>query len=501
MTAAIIHDFERAAAQSPAAPAVSWHGSCWTYGALQSAVALVRARLVREGQTPGTRVALLLRNSPQYVAAFYGAMSANCIAVPLNVQERAEALLRQVEHVHCGVLVVDREHPEWPAMERGIGADVRVIALTLQEDAEAWTAFCSAMGEGDSAAPAAMQADDPAMIIYTSGTTANPKGVTLSHGNLASNARAIADYLDIRTSDRVLCVLPFHFSYGNSVLNSNLIRGAHLLIEDNLAFPHLTLKRMQDESVTGFAGVPSTFALLLGRCSIEDYSLPSLRYITQAGGPMPRGHIEQLQRRLPHVETFIMYGQTEATARLSYLEPSLLTRKMGSVGRPLRDTEIEIRVEGHAEFAGEIGEICARGPGVMLGYWRDPRQTAEVLRDGWLHTGDLGHFDEDGFLFVDGRIQEMIKVGAFRVSPQEVEEVVASCPGVEQVAVVALADEILGQAVKAVVVPSSGTEPNELAIKAHCKEHLANYKVPKTVEFVIALPRTSSGKVQRFKLS
>jgi acyl-CoA synthetase (AMP-forming)/AMP-acid ligase II len=501
MTAAIIHDFERGAAQSPAAPAVSWHGSSWSYGALQNAIARVRARLAREGQAPGARVALLLRNSPQYVAAFYGAMSANCIAVPLNVHERAEALLRQVEHVHCGVLVVDREHPEWPAMERGIDAGVRVIQLTLHEDAEAWTAFCSAIGAADSVAVASIEADDPAMIIYTSGTTANPKGVTLSHANLASNARAIADYLDIRASDRVLCVLPFHFSYGNSVLNSNLIRGAHLLIEDNLAFPHLTLKRMQDESITGFAGVPSTFALLLGRCSIEDYSLPHLRYITQAGGPMPRGHIEQLQKLLPQVHTFVMYGQTEATARLSYLEPGLLTEKAGSVGRPLRDTEIEIRVEGRAAAPGETGEICARGPGVMLGYWRDAAQTSEVLRDGWLHTGDLGHFDEDGFLFVDGRMQEIIKVGAFRVSPQEVEEVVASCPGVEQVAVVGIVDEILGQAIKAVVVPSDGAEPNEWAIKAHCKERLANYKVPKTVEFVSALPRTSSGKVQRFKLS
>jgi acyl-CoA synthetase (AMP-forming)/AMP-acid ligase II len=151
--------------------------------------------------------------------------------------------------------------------------------------------------------------------------------------------------------------------------------------------------------------------------------------------------------------------------------------------------------------SGEIGEICARGASIMQGYWKDPAATREVLRDGWLRTGDLGHLDEDGYLFIDGRTVDMIKVGAFRVSPQEVEEVIAAVPGVEEVCAAAMPDELLGQAVKAVIVKRAGADVDERAVKAYCRQNLAAYKVPKLVEFVSVMPRTASGKIQRFKLA
>jgi acyl-CoA synthetase (AMP-forming)/AMP-acid ligase II len=345
------------------------------------------------------------------------------------------------------------------------------------------------------------QIEAPAMMIYTSGTTSRPKGVLLSNGNLVANARAIAAYLQITPNDKVLCGLPFHFSYGSSVLNSNLISGAQLLLEDNFAFPQQTLKKMQEEGVTGFPGVPSTFALLLGRCQLSDFDLGKLRYLTQAGGSMPRAQIEKLRQQLPHTQVFIMYGQTEATARLSYLAPEHLEAKLGSVGMPLPGVEIEVRSDGQVVPTGEIGEICARGPNIMLGYWREPELTSQVLRDGWLHTGDLGHLDSEGFLYIDGRAVEMIKVGAFRVSPQEVEEVLATFPGVQEVAVTGIADEVLGQSIKAVIVLREGAPADLRGIKAHCRQQLASYKVPKIVEFAAVLPRTASGKVQRFKLA
>jgi acyl-CoA synthetase (AMP-forming)/AMP-acid ligase II len=259
---------------------------------------------------------------------------------------------------------------------------------------------------------------------------------------------------------------------------------------------------MQEEGVTGFPGVPSTFALLLGRCHLSDFDLGKLRYITQAGGSMPRAQIEKLRQQLPNTQVFIMYGQTEATARLSYLSPDQLENKLGSVGMPLAGVEIAVRnQEGMNVATGEVGEICARGPNIMLGYWREPEMTAQVLRDGWLHTGDLGHVDEEGYLYIDGRAVEMIKVGAFRVSPQEVEEVLATFPGVQEVAVTGVADEMLGQSIKAVIVLREGASADLRGVKAHCRQHLASYKVPKIVEFAAALPRTSSGKVQRFKLA
>lgn len=502
MSASLVHDFDWIARQMPSSPALSWHGGVWTYADLHRAVGATQGRLVASGIEPGSRIAVLIRNSPQYVASYFGVIAAGCVAVPLNVQERATVLSRQIEHADCSAVIADPQHPEWAALNEAIAAKaLQMIMVDLQPGTAGCLAFCAAMSVDAELKLPELQVEAPAMMIYTSGTTSRPKGVLLSNGNLVSNARAIAAYLRITANDKVLCGLPFHFSYGSSVLNSNLIAGSQLLLEDNFAFPQQTLRRMQDEGVTGFPGVPSTFALLLGRCQLSDFNLGQLRYITQAGGSMPRAQIEKLRQQLPNTQVFIMYGQTEATARLSYLSPEHLETKLGSVGMPLPGVEIEVRSDGKVVPAGEVGEICARGPNIMLGYWREPELTAQVLRDGWLHTGDLGHVDEEGFLYIDGRAVEMIKVGAFRVSPQEVEEVLATFPGVEEVAVTGVADEVLGQSIKAVIVLREGAPADLRGVKAHCRQHLASYKVPKIVEFAAALPRTSSGKVQRFKLA
>lgn len=501
MSNSLVHDFDQRARQAPDAPALSWHGGVWTYAELRQAFGGVQGMLARGGVGAGSRVALLVRNSPQYVASYFGVIAAGCVAVPLNVQERASVLSRQIDHAECSAVIADPQHPEWAVLSAAIANSVpHVVTVTLQPGRAGHESFCAAMGEAQIEL-GGLSTDAPAMMIYTSGTTARPKGVMLSNGNLIANARTIADYLKIAATDKVLCGLPFHFSYGTSVLNSNLISGAQLLLEDNFAFPQQTLRRMQDESITGFPGVPSTFALLLGRCQLSDFDLSRLRYITQAGGAMPRAQIEKLRLQLPHTQVFIMYGQTEATARLTYLAPHELERKLGSVGKPLAGVEIEVRVEGRVLPAGEVGEICARGPNIMVGYWNEPELSSQVLHGGWLHTGDLGHFDEEGFLYIDGRAVDMIKVGAFRVSPQEVEEVLATFPGVQEVAVTGIADPVLGQAIKAVIVLREGVAADLMGVKAHCRQHLANYKVPKVVEFAAALPRTSSGKVQRFKLA
>jgi acyl-CoA synthetase (AMP-forming)/AMP-acid ligase II len=500
-SSSIVQSFHVVAARTPGSAALSWRQVHWTYEDLRAAVSMAQRAIATRGLPRNARVALLLRNSPQYVALFYGALAAGCTVVPLNTQERAGILARQVEHCGARLLIADPEHPELPALRALIASETEVLPIGLHEES-ALPTFSMELSSGAGGDPAVgVDSGDLAAIIYTSGTTGRPKGVMLSHGNLASNAAAIASYLGLGPADRGLCVLPFHFSYGNSVLHSHLSSGAALVLEDNFAYPHLTLQRMQDAVVTGFAGVPSTFALLLGRCQLEDFDLRKLRYVTQAGGAMPRPLIQRLHRQLPHVQLFIMYGQTEATARLTYLPPARLEEKFGSVGIPIDGMEIEVRREGRALPSNEIGEVHARGSSVMLGYWNDPEATSEVLRDGWLNTGDLGHLDEDGYLYIDGRAVEMIKVGAFRVSPQEVEEAIAALPDVEEVAVTAIEDDLLGQAVKAVIVPRPGAQIDVRLVRAHCRMHLANYKIPKVVEFATMLPRTSSGKIQRYKLA
>jgi acyl-CoA synthetase (AMP-forming)/AMP-acid ligase II len=247
--------------------------------------------------------------------------------------------------------------------------------------------------------------------------------------------------------------------------------------------------------------VPSTFALVGQAIDPARFDLRALRYVTQAGGGMPPSQIRRFRDVLPDVAFFVMYGQTEATARLTYLPPARLEEKRGSVGVPIPGVELAVRdEEGRVLPVGEVGEVWARGPNVMAGYFRDPEATAAVLREGWLRTGDLGHMDADGFLFLQGRRSDMIKSGAHRISPLDIEEVIAALPAVQEVAVVGVPDEVLGESIKAVVRLKPGAGLTAGDIQRHCTQQLPRYKVPKTVEFAAELPRTATGKVMRYQL-
>jgi long-chain acyl-CoA synthetase len=495
------------ARSNPAAPALAWNQARWTYGDLAAALAAVRDALIGQGLVRGDRVALLMRNSPQYVAALYGTFAAGGAAVALNALERTEVLTRQITHSGARIVIADPSHLEYENLRAALRPHaVTFLPLATPDEAGALQRLIAGLAATPASAAEARdtvpEPDELALLIYTSGTTGRPKAVMLSHRNLTSNARAIGQYLELTARDRGFCVLPFHFSYGNSVLTSHLDVGAELVIEDNLVFPQRSLQRMADLRVTGFAGVPSTFTLLLTRCRMRDYDLKALRYVTQAGGAMTRVATTRLREELPHARVFVMYGQTEATARISYLPAEELDARAGSVGRAIADTQIGIfDLNGQPLPAGMTGEIRVRGPGIMLGYWQDNDATREVVQDGWLCTGDLGHQDAEGFLYIDGRAVEMIKVGAFRVSPYEVEEAIAQLEEVAEVAVASTPDEVLGHAVKAVIVLREGSRLDALGVKAHCRHSLAQYKIPKIVEFAAELPRTQTGKVRRLQLT
>lgn len=459
--------------------------------------------LKQQGLARGDRVAILLPNSPEYVAAYYGVLTAGGVAVTLNTNGKAREIASWLAHSEANWLIADASHAELGLAIRNMPS-LRVItvgsATLLERAVIAWEEALGTAVGGDSAIdmPAS---EDIAAILYTSGTTGRPKGVVLTHGNLASNTRSIVAYLDLGPSDRCLNVLPFYYSYGNSVLHTHAAVGGSLVLENSLVYPHQVVARIAAERATGFAGVPSTYALLLQRVRLDEYDLDSLRYMTQAGGPMSPANIRKLRSALPRVRLFVMYGQTEATARLTYLPPERLTEKLGSVGLPIPDVAIQIRDERGQEIKrGDVGEVCARGPNVMRGYWKDPAATAEVVQDGWLRTGDLGYMDNDGYIFLQGRSKDMIKSGAHRIAPQDIEEVISELPEVLEVAVVGIPDDILGQAIKAAIVVQPGASLQATAVKAHCHARLASYKVPRHVEFMSQLPKTASGKIQRFRL-
>lgn len=454
------------------------------------------AHLRDTGLRDGDRVAIILPNRIEAAVACYGAWLAGGVVVPLNAQARQRDFLPWLQH--CGARHVVHEAAHRDAAE-AVAQLSPTPAATVLEDAR--PLYGDEAGMPAQAAPLPASSD-LAVILYTSGTTGAPKGVMLTHANLLANAQAIVDYLRLDASDRVLSVLPFYYAYGASVLHTHLISGASVVLGPSLMFPHLVLDAIEQAGATGFSGVPSTFALLLEPLARHGRPLASLRYLTQAGGAMSPALTRRLRELLPAPRLYVMYGQTEATSRISWLPPERLDEKIGSVGIPVAGVQWRIRREdGSTAAPGESGEVCVRGPNVMAGYWNNPEATAQVLRDGWLHTGDLGHVDADGFLFLQGRRSDMIKTGAHRVHPTDVEEVIAELPVVREVAVVGVDDEVMGQVIRAFVVAAGELPPRaEDRIKAHCRARLAPYKIPRQVTFVDTLPRTASGKVRRFQL-
>jgi acyl-CoA synthetase (AMP-forming)/AMP-acid ligase II len=262
-------------------------------------------------------------------------------------------------------------------------------------------------------------------------------------------------------------------------------------------FPDSVLEDINKYECTGFAGVPSNYQILLRKSNMKNVNLPTLRYVAQAGGKLPNVFIEELKQLLKGVEIYIMYGQTEATARLSYLPPNKLEEKLGSIGKGIPGTELKILGEDGSEVdIGETGELVASGGNIMKGYFKDEEETNKVLKNGYLYTGDLATRDSEGYIYIMSRKKHIIKSGGNRISPKEIEDTIVRIGGVVEVAVIPVNDDILGEAIKAFVVIHQGNlEVDEEYIIQYCKDKLPSYKVPKYVVFLEELPKNSSGKV------
>ena len=457
------------------------------------------------GIASGERVAIVLPNRIEAAVACYGCWLAGSVAVPLNAQARVRDFEAWLRHSEARHLVYEHGHID--VLQALASVEIAAESRPIQRWAiDAEHPLCAPHTAQNGRTPEHVStdhiaADHIALILYTSGTTGAPKGVTLTHGNVLANASAVVRYLELDEHDSVLSILAFYYAYGASVLHTHLLVGGCVVLAQNLLFPHVLMDTIARERISGFSGVPSTYALLLERVKLADYDLSSLRYLTQAGGAMSPTLTRRLRAALPDARLFVMYGQTEATSRLTWLPPERLDDKLGSVGVPVDGVQLRIVHEDGRDAAhGETGEVWARGANVMLGYWNNPDASAAVMHDGWLRTGDMGHLDSDGYLFLAGRRSDMIKTGAHRVHPNDIEDVILEIPGVTEVVVVGVDDSILGQVVKAFIVAPGLPLGSEALIKAHCRERLANYKIPRDIAFVSALPRTASGKVRRAAL-
>jgi len=467
------------------------------YSELKLRVSIVSDYLVAIGVKPGDRVVLVIDNSIDYVIAFYAIWKLCGIVVALNAQSKFHEIEKLINQCQSKCILVKKLDKKNKNLLNS--SDIKVIELNDKSitDIIIWKdKFCNVTFDDS------YVANEPtlAQIIYTSGTTGNPKGVLLSHGNLMCNTRDIIKYLKLSTTDSIINALPFYYSYGNSVLHTHLSVGAKIILTGSLAFPQQIVNDMRKYKPSGFSGVPSTYSLLLTHSDWKD-NPPPFRYITQAGGPMGKKLTEQLCKALnPDTQLYIMYGQTEASARISWLPPQSLTSKAGSAGIAVDHVRVEIRDEkGNKLPANEKGEVYVSGKSIMQGYWENPDATQQVLNNGWLKTGDLGYLDADGYIFLEGRNSDMIKVGAHRIHPQELEEVINKLNFISECAVIGIDDEILGQKLKVFIVGDE-SKKNLLEFKKHCNEYLPAHKIPREVEWINELPKTASGKIKRYKL-
>lgn len=460
-----------------------------SYKDLYEHIKSVAAFLHDSGHKQGDKILLIADNSFFWVATYFGIMGAGMVSVPLHHTVGEEHLDFVVESCEITTCFVQKRYV------KKIEKYGFKIVVTDEPDIPD-TQFYDTIPKKEFTFPDVDAEKTLGVIIFTSGSTGKPKGVMLSHHNIHWNTDSIVEYLNLTEDDRMMVVLPFSYCYGASWLHTLTKVGGQNVLNNHFMFPGKVLDEMVEKKCTGFAGVPSTFQILLRRSPLKKMTFPDLRFVAQAGGKLTNPFILELIETLPTTEIFIMYGQTEATARLSYLPPELLEKKLGSCGKGIPRTTLEVLNDKDEPVQpGDVGEIVASGGNIMMGYWKDPEGTENALRNGKLYTGDLATVDEDGYIFVVDRQKEIIKSGGHRISPREIEAVIAKIPEVVEVGVIGIPDDIMGEAVKAYVVLRDGAKLGEKDIVDHCRSSLPSFKVPKHIKFLDALPKNESEKV------
>jgi acyl-CoA synthetase (AMP-forming)/AMP-acid ligase II len=429
-----------------------------------------------------------LKRGPTACAAFFGVVAAGAVAVFVNESLK----VRQIDHIlaHSGSRVLLSDPDMLRRLARPPGSPVKMVDVTAIGN---WPAFEPVLRVGT----------DVAQIIYTSGSTGLPKGVTLSHANLWAGMHAVTEYLAIDADDRIASLLPFSFDYGLNQLFCAVGTGAALVI-DRSPVPHRVVQTLRDERVTILPMVPPLWLSSLGVESFRRERLPALRIMTNTGGPLPAEAVRALRRSQPHAQLFLMYGLTEAF-RSSYLDPSKVDRKPRSIGRAIPGAELLVVRDDHTPCdTGETGELVHRGPTVALGYWNEPDLTSAVFRrdprspegstdpERVVFSGDLVYRDEEGDLFHVGRRDSLIKTLGYRVSPDEVVDVLYASGEVAEAVVSSQPDERIGNRIVAYVVlrPSGDVE----RVSAFCAAELPRYMRPATIEVRSSLRRTHTGK-------
>jgi acyl-CoA synthetase (AMP-forming)/AMP-acid ligase II len=501
---------ERAACDFGEAEAVVDRSDRWTFAQLHAESLRVARALTASRVAPGDRVALWAPNSARWVAASFGVYTAGAVLVPVNTRFKgmeaahvlrrsgATLLLASTDAVGADLLGLLQGAGDLPGLRETV-----VVEGPARDDAVGWDEFVARGAAADDRPLPLVGDDDLADIIFTSGTTGAPKGAMLGHGPSVRTYEAWSDAVGLRGGDRYLCVYPFFHTAGlKSAVLACVLRGATVL-------PHavfdagVVMQRVVEESITVLPGPPTVFQSMLEHPDRAQFDLSSLRLSVTGAATVPVEVVRRMREDL-HIATVVTgYGLTETTGTVSMCHhddpPEVVAT---TVGRPLPGVSVRVvDDEGSTVPPGETGEILVKGFNVMRGYFDDPEATAGAFDDeGYLRTGDIGYLGDDGNLRITDRKKDMFIVGGFNAFPAEIEGIMLTHAGVSQVAVVGVPHDRMGEVARAYVVRRGGHAVDERALIAWCREHMANYKVPKEVHFVDELPLTASGKVQRFRL-
>ena len=470
---------------------LAFEGREWTNVEQQRAANRFAHALRGLGVGPGDRVVVLLPNCPEVLQAYAGILKTGAVIVPVVFLLGRDEVRHILADSEAKVVVTASAF-----VDKVEGFSGALVLVGDGAGGDGWDALIG--GESDVFASVDRADDDLAVILYTAGTTGHPKGVALSHANLASNARAAASLYELDRTAWALMVLPLSHSYGLTVMNAGNILGTKgvLLRWFN---PEGVLETIQRYRVESMSGVPTMFVYLLHHPDASRFDTSSMRLWGSGAAPLPLEIVEPFERTFGG-RILEGYGLTEASPVVSAHRLSGV-RKLGSVGQALPGVVVAILDDDDRPLpTGEVGEVCVRGPNVMRGYYRLPEETARTLRNGWLHTGDVGRLDPDGYLFIVERKKDLIIRGGFNVYPREVEEVLYAHPAVAEAAAVGISDPLMGEDVVAFVALKPGALVEAEALIGFCQERLARYKCPRQIRFVDALPKSPIGKILRKEL-
>jgi long-chain acyl-CoA synthetase len=486
----IVHNVTRAATFYPDKTAIIFDGERIRYRYLKGRVNRLAHALHAQGVKPGDRIGIFLPNIPEFIYCYLAAVGVGAIAVSINSMSRAHELEYILNDAKPEILFTTGEFLQHVPEDKCPSLKQVVICEGASQGKPTLQDWIDKGADNDTIVD--MHPNDPAVLLYTSGTTGFPKGATLSHGNVVSNAWATVHHAQYGLDDRMLLFLPlFHVFGQNFIMNATFLACSTLVLQRRFV-PDQVIEAISRDRVSMFFAVPTIYIHMLN-LNLKPEDLATIRYEFSAAATMPQEISAQWTERFGR-PVFEGYGLTECSPFACYNHD--FKHKFGSVGTPIENFEIKILDEEDHEVAlGEWGEICIRGPGVMSGYWNKPEETVAALRNGWLHSGDIGSVDEEGYVFIVDRVKDMINVSGFKVWPAEVEQFLYRHPSVKEAAVFGSPHPEKGESVRAAIVLKEDMVAKPDDIVNFCRENLAAYKVPGQIDIVSELPKSATGKI------